>query len=91
MATAANADGRNRTTVVAPTYNDLFDQVNALREEVRSLRIRELIPSSFSDQTNDFRILPSLDRIMPMFPDRESNFEAEDWIGSVDGMATVNN
>jgi hypothetical protein len=79
-------------TYTAPTYDELLQQVKLLADQVAVLRATTTPPVAESCvEAVDYRLLPDLDRSVPAFTGRKPNHVAEDWIESVDGLATINN
>lgn len=90
----------NELVPKAPSYNELFNTVNELTERLRKLESAagsQPAQESSSDTASaeqpwkDFRMLPDLNRAVPMFTGHENSCAAEDWIGSVDALSTINN
>lgn len=84
----------------APSYNELYKTMHELRERVRTLETATptLTASTENnneirsrDNTTDYRLLPDLDRSIPPFDGLLADHLAEDWLNSIDGLATINN
>lgn len=87
-------------TVKAPTYTELFNPVNELQNRIASLEaqqrkppqvVAEPLPQHAAPTSADLRLLPDLNRSVPIFTGHESSCVAEDWLGSVDALATIYN
>jgi len=94
MSDTQSQTDENPTAIKAPTYNELVritytlhDQLRAFEEASRgSTPVRVTQPRT----QVDYRVLPDIDRSVPIFTGRESNFAADDWIVSVTGVADMN-
>lgn len=95
----SNQDEQSAQSLIrAPTYNELFDQAEALRLQLEALKKDLLKVETKPPQNkpalpacNDYRLLPDLNRTVPIFTGHESSSTAEDWIGTVDALARINN
>jgi hypothetical protein len=93
-------DGVNsKPALKASTYNELIELTRVLSEKVYLLEkasrpvspSMELSPKEPSLRTQvEYRVLPDVDRSIPMFKGREFNNVADDWINSVTGVAKLN-
>lgn len=88
--------------ITAPSYNELFALANQLKARLEILESNSLSsgstspinhtpPPTESRPCTDFRLLPDLNRSVPIFTGHESSIVAEDWLGSVDALAAINN
>lgn len=75
----------------APTYFELVKLVDELRTEVHTLRGSTSNTTEAIDSPTNCRILSSLDQPVVQLTGREQNSEAEDWFGTIDGIARLNN
>lgn len=88
--------------ITAPTYKELYILTNQLKVRLEILENNSQSPRSTSPTNNtppstesrsysDFSLLPDLNRSVPIFTGHESGIVAEDWLGSIDALATINN
>jgi len=89
--------------VKAPSYQELYDLTTSLQARLTAaLEGQQNAVPNNSPVTNssatqnapicaDFRLLPDLNRSVPIFTGHETSIAAEDWLGSVDALATINN
>lgn len=92
----------NTQSIKAPTYNELFDLTESLKLRLELLEKNagkgEISQSSTVATGNsephsrsDYRMLPDLNRTVPVFTGHESGCAAEDWLSTVDALAGINN
>lgn len=78
----------------APSYNELVELTRTLSARVQTLELlsRECTPepADIPRQQIDYRAVPDVDRSIPMFTGRESDFVADVWISSIVGVAELN-
>jgi len=89
------------TLVKAPTYQELFDLATSLQARLTTLEKASTNSKPGSDNTptssprvqsfGDFRLLPDLNRSVPVFSGHEGSCAAEDWICSVEALSSINN
>lgn len=83
--------------IQAPTYTELFNQAESLRARLEALENKhsnvDSEPSAdvVPPPCNNYRLLPDLNKTVPVFTGHETSCEAEDWINTVDAMAGINN
>lgn len=94
---AVMTDSNNSSDMHAPTYNELFGLVRELQEKLRMLETASPAPTNGSSsniqqnrQPVEYRLLPDLDRSIKPFDGLVNSLIAEDWLGSVDGLAVTN-
>lgn len=87
-----------RSDIVVLSYNDLISIVAQLKSQVDLLSAHTAESScdranaSFSsrNETNEFRIVPDLNKTVNAFKGKESPHQAEDWLEDVNGVAVMN-
>jgi len=92
--------------IKAPTYQELYDLAADLQSRLAVLEsqisspppginpspgVKPSPPQEIAPVCADFRLLPDLNRSVPVFTGHETSIAAEDWLGSVDALATINN
>jgi len=88
---------RTQHTVQALTYNELYQLTESLKSRLKVLEETsakaDSSPSADSvpRACNDYRLLPDLNRTVPVFTGHESSCTAEDWINTVEALAAINN
>lgn len=97
----ADKNDQPRLPVQAPTYTELFNLATDLQARLALLEEQlhkppQVLTDSSSEVVaaptyTDFRLLPDLNRSVPVFTGHESSCAAEDWLGSVDALAVINN
>lgn len=83
--------------IKAPTYNELLKSIAELTTKVRALENATATESNRSNtslqRTNEiqeFRVLPDLDKTVKSFTGCENVWEAGDWLQSVDCISNLN-
>jgi len=98
---AMSDNGEHSQLVTAPTYNELFNLVQQLREQVELANARQITSqveqSALQNTTSvtrsevaGFRVVPDLNKTISQFTSRESSHEAKNWPDSVNGIASAN-
>lgn len=84
----------------APSYVELYNLVNSLRDEIVTLRQSSAAPNSSVSNTSvsntdrpaasiDYRLLPDVSDSVSVFTGHETGTVANDWVTSVEGLASV--
>lgn len=92
----------NPQNLQAPTYVELFNLVESLKSrleflEKNSEKVDTTQPPIQSTENfvthmdSDYRMLPDLNRTVPVFIGHEPSCTAEDWLSTVDALAGINN
>jgi len=85
----------------APSYIELYNLVNSLRDEIVTLRQSSAAPNSSVSNTSvpytdkpaaliDYCLLPDVSDSVSVFTGHETSTVADDWVTSVEGLASVN-
>lgn len=82
----------------APKYTELFALVGQLREQVEALTTNasrnnesnSVVTTGVPSNVSEFRVLPDLNKSVNPFNGRETLHQAEDWIGTINGLAAIN-
>jgi len=94
-------NGEQSQKITALTYNELFNLVQQLREQVELTNARQIaqqaeqnasqnVTSATRSEVAEFRVIPDLNKTISQFTGRESSHEAENWLDSVNGIASAN-
>lgn len=86
----------------APTYIELFNLAESLKSRLELLERNsgkldtkqppiQSTENSVTHTYSDYRLLPDLNRTVPVFTGHESSCTAEDWLSTVDALAGINN
>lgn len=75
-----------------PSYNDLVSMVELLRAQLDDRRgVADTKPPPREPVVvPEFRVVPDLNKTINSFSGRETVHQAEDWLNSVDGIASMN-
>lgn len=85
----------------APTYNELYNMVEQLREQLESRsqedgsrNAREEIELNVTlvsrSEVAEFRVIPNLNKTIAVSNGRETSHQADDWLGDLNGIAAMN-
>jgi len=94
-------NGEHSQPVMVPTYIELFNLVQQLREQVELANARQITSqveqSALQNTTSvtksevaEFRVVPDLNKTISQFTGRESSHEAKNWLDSMNGTASAN-
>jgi len=98
---AMSDNGEHSQPVMVPTYIELFNLVQQLREQVELANARQITSqveqSALQNTTSvtksevaEFRVVPDLNKTISQFTGRESSHEAKNWLDSMNGTASAN-
>jgi len=92
-----NDNDQQQQQIKAPTYNELTALIEDLRVRLRNAeqtagqtRNDASVNVTNSTRCNEIRVFTKLDHSVRMFTGSESNYDAADWIQSVENVADLN-